>query len=145
MKAIQPEYYPIPYAASESSEYDRYYESAMMQNILAKKDKKPEAVVSRIEASKMMVKALGMGFIADMGNIFNLNVKDAASITAENKGYAAIAAALELVETTAGSFEPAVELTRAEAAGMLIKYLKIEKTPADSQASDAPAVMPLLR
>lgn len=137
MKATQPEYYPVPYTTSDNSEYDNYYETAIMQNILAKKDKKPEACVTRMEASRMMVKALGVGFVADLGGIFNLNLKDAASITAENKGYAAIAAALKLVDTNSGSFCPAQELTKAETAGMLIKYLLVEKTPKDSQATDA--------
>lgn len=145
MKATQPEYYPVPYAASGSSEYDRYYENAIMQNILAKKDKNSDASVTRIEASRMMVKALGIGFVADIGSIFNLNVKDAAIITIENKGYAAIAAALELVDTTEGSFNPNLELTNAETAGMLIKYLMVEKTPKDSQASEATAIMPLMK
>jgi hypothetical protein len=142
MKTIQPEYYPIPYATSTNSEYDNYYETAIMQNIIAKRDKKPESCVTRIEASRMMVKALGVGFVADLGSIFNLDFKDAASVTAENKGYAAIAAALKLVDTTEGSFGPTLELTKAETAGMLIKYLMIEKTPQADLATDAIEIMP---
>ncbi|HYE81155.1 MAG TPA: YcdB/YcdC domain-containing protein [Clostridia bacterium] len=144
IKATQPEYYPIPYAVSESSD-DSYYERAIMQNILSKKDRNPEAVVTKIEASKMIVRALGIGFVADLGNIFNLDVKDAASITPENKGYAAIAAALELVDTSAGSYGPAAELTKAETAGMLVRFLKVEKTPADSQTSDVQVIMPMMK
>lgn len=147
MKATQPDYYPIPYGTGDSSEYDRYYENAINQNILSEDDKKPEALVTRMEASKIAVKALGVGFVADLGGIFNLNLKDAASITAENKGYAAIAAALGIVDTKDGSFVPGLELTKAETAGMLINYLKVDKTPADSArllpTMDAPAVMPI--
>jgi hypothetical protein len=142
MKTIQPEYYPIPYATSTNSEYDNYYETAIIQKIIAKSDKKPESCVTRIEASRMMVKALGVGFVADLGSIFNLDFKDAASVTAENKGYAAIAAALKLVDTTEGSFGPTLELTKAETAGMLIKYLMIEKTPQADLATDAIEIMP---
>jgi hypothetical protein len=141
MKATQPEYYPIPYATSDSSEYDRYYENAAAQNILAKKDKNPDAYVTKIEASKMLVKALGIGFVADLGNIFNLDVKDAASISAENKGYAAIAAGLGLTDISSGSFQPILELTKAETANMLIGYLKVEKTPKDSIVSEPQAEM----
>jgi hypothetical protein len=90
----------------------------------------------------MMVKALGVGFVADLGSIFNLDFKDAASVTAENKGYAAIAAALKLVDTTEGSFGPTLELTKAETAGMLIKYLMVEKTPQADLATDAIEIMP---
>lgn len=145
MKATQPDYYPIPYATTNSSEYDSYYENAIMQNILAKKDKNPEASVTKMEASRMMVKAMGIGFVADLGHIFKLDVKDAASITAENKGYAAVAAALGLTDITSGSFEPALQLTKAETANMLINYLKVEKTPTDSPVSEAPAIMPILK
>lgn len=139
MKATQPDYYPIPYGTSDSSEYDRYYENAISQNILSLDDKKPEACVTRMEASKMTIKALGVGFVADLGSIFNLNLKDAANITAENKGYAAIATALGIVDTKDGSFTPGLELTKAETAGMLINYLKVDKTP----AMDAPTTMPI--
>ncbi|HQJ37185.1 MAG TPA: PepSY domain-containing protein [Bacillota bacterium] len=152
MKATQPDYYPIPYAASDSSEYDMYYENAISQNILSRNDKKPEACITRMEASKMTVNALGVGFVADLSGIFSLNLKDAASITAENKGYAAIAAALGIVDTSAGSFIPGLELTKSETAGMLASYLKVDKAPKSSEptigtpaimpALDAPAIMP---
>ena len=133
IKATQPYYYPLPYTSGSDSEYDRYYENAITQNILAKKDKNPEACVTRMEASKMAVKALGIGFVADLENIFNLDFSDASGIAAENKGYASIAAALSLVDTTGNSFGPKHELTRAEAANMIIRYLNVEKTPIDSQ------------
>lgn len=145
MKAIQPEYYPIPYmAAADSSEYDRYYENAIMQNILTKGEKKQDAAVTRMAASRMMVKAMGIGFVADLGNIFSLDVKDIAGITAENKGYAAIAAALGLVDISSGSFEPAAELTKGEAANMLIDYLKVDRTPKPSEPiADTPVMLPV--
>jgi hypothetical protein len=105
-----------------------------------------------MEASKMTVNALGVGFVADLSGIFSLNLKDAASITAENKGYAAIAAALGIVDTSAGSFIPGLELTKSETAGMLASYLKVDKAPKSSEptigtpaimpALDAPAIMP---
>jgi len=139
MKATQSDYY----TTSDSSEYDRYYENAINQNILDKNDKKPEACITKMEASKMMVKALGVGFVADLGSIFKLDFEDATGIAAYNKGYAAIAAALSLVDTSAGSFEPDSELTKAETAGMLIKYLMVDKTPKQSETTEeAPTVMP---
>jgi hypothetical protein len=70
MKATQPDYYPIPYATNNNSEYDRYYENAILLNILTKGDKNPETCVTKIQASKMMVKALGVGFVADLESIF---------------------------------------------------------------------------
>ncbi|HYF82389.1 MAG TPA: YcdB/YcdC domain-containing protein [Clostridia bacterium] len=143
MKATQPEYYPIPYATADSSEYDRYYENAIAQNILTKKDKNPEACVTRMDASKMMVKALGVGFLADLGNMFVSNLKDANTIPTKNIGYVSIADTLGLVDTADGNFKPNLELTKADTAGMLIKYLTVEKTPLDSQVSENPAIVPL--
>jgi len=146
MKATQPEYYTATYTVSDGSEYDRYYENAITQNILDKNDKKPEAYVTRMEASKMIVKALGVGFVADLGSIFKLEFKDAANITPNNNGYAAIAAALDLVDTSAGSFVPDSELTKAETAGMLIKYLMVDKIPTPSETTEeAPAAMPIMK
>lgn len=144
MKAAQPDYYPIPYATSDGSEYDRYYESAIAQNILARKDKNPDAKVTRMEAAKMMVKALGVGFIADLGSIFKLDVKDSAGITPENKGYAAIAAALGLVDVSGGSFEQGHILTRGETAGMLVKYLLVDKNPQASEPVPVPLPEPVM-
>ncbi len=144
MKSIQPDYYPMPYLSAEENEYDKYYENAFMQNILARNDKNPEACVTRMEGSKMTVKALGVGFIADLGNIFSANFKDASDISRENKGYAVIAAALGIVDATGGSFGPDHELTKAEAANVLINLLRVEKAPRDSQPlgiqSTAPAM-----
>jgi hypothetical protein len=143
IKATQPDYYPIPYTTTDSTEYDRYYESAINQNILAKKDKNPEACVTTMEASKMMIKALGVGFVADLGNMFFSNLKDANTIPTKNMGYVAIADTMSLVDTADGYFKPNLELTKAATARMLIKYLTVEKTPLDSQTSENPAIMPL--
>jgi hypothetical protein len=155
MKATQPDYYPIPYATSDSSEYDRYYEIAIAQNILAKQDKNPEACVTTMAASKMMIRALGVGFLADLGNMFVSNLKDAHTIPTKDIGYVAIADTLNLVDTADGNFKPNLELTKADTAGMLINYLKVEKTPSDSQpveaapnssqAYDLPAIMPITK
>jgi len=141
MKAVQPSYYPISYA-SDSSEYDNYYENAIQQGILARADKKLDAPVTRMEASKMLVKALGAGFVAELDGIFTLEFKDSNSIAAGEKGYAAIAAALKLVDTTGGSFSPALELTRGETAGMLIALLQVEKNPAAANTTGAIEIMP---
>ena len=91
----------------------------------------------------MAVNALGAGFVADLSGVFNLNLKDAADITAENKGYAAITAALGIFDIEDNSFKPGLELTKAETAGMLINYLKVDKTPKSSQPTvGTPTTMP---
>lgn len=129
MKSVQPEYYPAAFADGDNEDYERYYEMAIRQNIISEKDKHPDAYVTKLEASKMLINALGLGYVADLGTIFNLDVKDVKYIAEENKGYAAIAAGLGLVDTAGGRFEPDASLTRAETAAMLVKFLKIDKTP----------------
>lgn len=142
MKSVQPSYYPIPYA-SDGSEYDNYYENAIQQGILARADKKPEAPVTRMEAAKMLVKALGAGFVAELDGIFTIDFKDSNSIAVGERGYAAIAATLKLVDTTGGSFSPALEMTRGETAGMLIALLQVEKNPAAANTTNAVEIMPV--
>lgn len=131
MKSLQPEYYPVIYAEDDEKVYERYYDMAIQQNILPKDKKNPEAAVAKLEASKLLVNALGLGYVADLSTIFSLDVKDVKFIAEENKGYAAIAAGLGLVSTAGGRFEPEVKLTRAETAAMLVRFLKIDKTPKD--------------
>lgn len=117
------------YSGENDTDYERYYELAIRRNIITEKDKHPDASVTKLEASKMIVNALELGYIADLGSIFHLDVKDVSFIASENKGYAAIAVGLGLVDTAGGQFNPDAKLTRGETAAMLVKFLKIEKTP----------------
>ncbi|AEM78377.1 YcdB/YcdC domain-containing protein [Thermoanaerobacter wiegelii] len=126
VKAIQPPYYdPIP--PKSSDEYSYYYDIAIQKKIIAEKEKKPDTLVTREQAAKYLVNALGAGYIADLNDIFVINFKDADKISSSSKGYIAIVSGLKIMRGSNGYFYPDLYLTRAEAAAVLVRFLEINK------------------
>jgi hypothetical protein len=116
-------------SASQTNEYDSYYEQAIQKKIISAKDKKPDAEITRQDAAKMLVKLLGVGFVADMSNIYINNFKDSKAIKDNFKGYAVIASELGILTADKGSFNPGGKITRGEAASILIKTMKVDISP----------------
>jgi len=127
MKSIEPAYYPL--AAETNNNYDQYYQQAINKRILSAKDKNPEAVITKKDTAKMLVRALGVGFVADMTNLYELTYKDAAQIDKAYVGYIAISSELKLLEGENEYFNPSRELTRGEFASVLVKFLKVDTLP----------------
>ncbi|AIS52062.1 propeptide PepSY amd peptidase M4 [Thermoanaerobacter kivui] len=126
IKAIQPPYYdPIP--PKSSDEYSYFYDVAIQKKIITEKEKKPDTLVTREQAAKYLVNALGAGYIADLNDIFVINFKDADKISSSSKGYIAIVSGLKIMRGSNGYFYPDLYLTRAEAAAVLVRYLQINK------------------
>ncbi len=126
MKSIEPSYYPM---ASSSDDYDQYYQQAINKRILSSKDKSPEAVITKKDASKMLIRALGVGFVAEMSNLYELTYKDAPQIDKAYIGYIAISSQLKLLEGENEYFNPSRELTKGEFASILVKFLKVDTLP----------------
>jgi hypothetical protein len=74
----------------------------------------------------MIVRAMNYGVLAERGNMFTANFKDASKITAAFKGYAVIAAELGIVTPVNSNFNPTTTITRGDAAEILVNYLKCE-------------------
>jgi uncharacterized membrane protein YkoI len=119
------EYYPMPVAKTENP-YDNYYNEAIRRKLITAADKKPEAMITRQDAAKMIVRAMNYGVLAERSNMFTANFKDAAKITAAYKGYAVIAAELGIVTPVNSNFNPTTTITRGDAAEILVNYLKCE-------------------
>jgi hypothetical protein len=119
------------YGSASTDEYDKYYDRALQKKIITEAERKPNAPVTRQDAAKMFVKALGIGFVANLSGIYNLPFKDSKSISQSYKGYAAIASELKVVNPVGGYFYPAKQITRGEAAGMLVNFMKVNTNPAD--------------
>jgi len=119
------EYYPAP-VAKDANLYDNFYAEAIRRKLITEADKNPDAVITRQDAAKILVRALNYGVIAEKGSMFAANFKDAASLTAANKGYAVMAAELGIVPAVDGSFLPAKAITRGDAAEFIVNYLKCE-------------------
>ncbi|MCK9216418.1 MAG: S-layer homology domain-containing protein [Firmicutes bacterium] len=130
IKSLQPYYPIIPLSLDNEStdeEYEEYYKQAILRKIIKESEKDLEAQVSRIEAAKMIINAMGLGFLASKQEIFCVKYADDNMITDELKGYAAIVTGLEIMKGNSGYFYPDKSLTRAEAASLVLKYLKVEK------------------
>lgn len=124
VKAIEPYY--LTYSDDSKDEYDKYYKIAIERKIISEKEKLPDAQISRQIAAKMLVRALNVGFVADLSDIYTLPFKDAASVGAQYKGYAAIAAELGIVVPQNGCFNPSKHVLKGEAATMLVNFLKVD-------------------
>lgn len=114
-----------PYNYVNTNDYDKYYEMAIQSNIITASEKNPDNVVTRQEAARMIIRAMGFGYIANLSNIYVLPFKDAKYIGSTYKGYAAIASELKILIPTSGYFYPTKCLTRGQAATCLINYLRL--------------------
>jgi hypothetical protein len=126
VKAIEPNGYVIYPRSSTADEYENYYRTAIERKIITEKEKNPNAQVTRLAASKMFVRALNIGFVADMPNLYTLNFKDSKLIANQYKGYVAITSQLGIIAPVKGNFEPSKAILRGDAATMIVNLLKVD-------------------
>lgn len=130
INSLQPYYRIMPYAdmdTNSNEEYDEYYKQAIVRKIISEKEKNMDAEISRIDAAKMIVNAMDLGYLAKKSEIFNINYKDEDKISNEMKGFVAIVSGLNIMSGFDGYFSPEVKLTKAESASIIVKFLKVEK------------------
>jgi uncharacterized membrane protein YkoI len=125
VSSLQEYYYPMPAARSEE-QFDNFYNEAIRRKLIAENEKNPDAVVTRQDAAKMVVRAMNYGVLAEKGNMFAASFKDASSLTAAYKGYAVIAAELGIIAPVESNFYPTKNITRGDAAQIIVNYLKCE-------------------
>jgi hypothetical protein len=126
VRAIEP--YSYTYSTSDDSkdEYDKYYKIAIERKIISEKEKLPNAQISKQIAAKMLLRALNVGFVGDLSNIYILSYKDANLVGTQYKGYVAIASELGIVPPEKDYFNPRRHVLRGEAATMLVNFLKVD-------------------
>ena len=79
-----------------------------------------DEVLTREQAARALVEVMGFGYIAKL-DIYKLSYSDSAKVTKGYEGYVAIAGAMGLFgNAEAKNFKPQTELTRGEAAELLI-------------------------
>ncbi|KRQ86095.1 hypothetical protein ABG79_02129 [Caloramator mitchellensis] len=125
VRTLEPVY--VIYTEDASKEYDNYYQIAIQKGIITEKEKNPNSNVTRQDAAKWIIKAMGGGFVAELSNLYTLNFKDAKLISKNYKGYIAIANELKIITPVKGFFQPKQPITKGEAARILVNYLKVEK------------------
>jgi len=103
---------------SESS--DDAYRKAKQNGIIKEDEQNPEAKVTRSEAAKYFVRALGYDEIASIDGIYKTTFSD----VTENIGYISILNGLGLINGDEnGLFNPEKHITRAETAVIIYNYL----------------------
>lgn len=127
INALQPEYYIMPAGIDNAdSQYDNYYNEAIKRKIINEADKKPDVSITRLDAAKMIIRAMGYGVMAEKSNMFAVSFKDAAKITAANKGYAVMASELGIIPPVNSCFYPTNIITKGDTAEIIVNYLKCE-------------------
>ncbi len=81
---------------------------------------RPNALVDRLTAAIVLVRAAGWGAEAEAQLISSLPITDAASIPAQWRGYVAVALSRGLLATSNSAFRPQATLTRLELAQALV-------------------------
>ncbi|MFZ5597917.1 MAG: S-layer homology domain-containing protein [Bacillota bacterium] len=106
--------------------YEPVFEAARARGILdGGFSVSPDEALNRKELSRLVINAGGWGKLARISRIFTLDTADAGPVPEEYRGYAAAAAALGLIDTQNGRFEPDKKVTRGEAATTLVRLLKL--------------------
>lgn len=86
-------------------------------------DSKLREKLSRTEAIKCIIEALGWSEVASHSEIFTLDKSLLTNVPEADIGYIAIAKAFGLLEIYGGSFDGARTITRGEAAGIVSAYI----------------------
>ncbi|MEX2460500.1 MAG: YcdB/YcdC domain-containing protein [Paenibacillaceae bacterium] len=110
---------------SKDSAYFPYIESAVDANIIDSSSSatfNPNGKINRDDMAQLIVRALGYDKLAAYSDLFKLELKDAAQI--KHKGQVAIVVALGILTAPNGSFAPAQDVTRAQAAIAFSRYLQ---------------------
>lgn len=80
--------------------------------------------ITRADAAKFVISNLGLSYVAQAKDIFKLDFADASEVTDAMAGYVALAEGLDILSCNEeNKFRPMADLTRGEAADMVLKLL----------------------
>lgn len=107
---------------NRSAVYDDndFYNDLVRRGVLAKEDIRPDSTVTRIEAIRYLLNALGYKEFVAIPGIFNCPFADVAEA---DKGYGAVAAGLRLVNSDTDTFYADSALRRGDALIIIYNYL----------------------
>lgn len=118
--------YDINPASNETDKaINDMYNSLIRSGIVKASEKSINAKVTREDAVKFIIRALKYDKVADLKDMFNCSFMDKSSITPELIGYVTMAGNLKLIEYGNINFAPKTEMTRAETAVLIYKYLQL--------------------
>ncbi|WP_213974132.1 YcdB/YcdC domain-containing protein [Tepidanaerobacter acetatoxydans] len=118
-----------PAAKSEADEeIQKYVDAALKLGWIKSGEVDIKRSLSREKAAAFVVRAMGLEKVACLSDIYKDIAKDSASIKPEYKGHATIAMGLKLLSADNGNFKPKTDVTRAQAATILVKMLKSDSS-----------------
>lgn len=86
----------------------------------------PAGAVTRENLAKLMIRLLGMDRAARIEGIYKVPYKDADALSPGSLGYASLTWGLEIIRGTGDTFNPNQVTTRAEAAVVLVRTLRVK-------------------
>jgi hypothetical protein len=113
-------------AAADGKEpwYQKYYDKAVLLGIIqAGENPDPGLPVTREVLARLTIHTMGLYKVAVLSDIYVLDFSDAAEISGQLRGHAALAAGLGLIEPVDGRFAPKAVVTRGETAQTLVRML----------------------
>ncbi|MCX7745692.1 MAG: S-layer homology domain-containing protein [Clostridia bacterium] len=122
-KVINNPGYYIPYA-SKSDKTDEIYKLLIREGIVKESEKAPNALLTREDSVKFIIRALKYDKVADLKDIFICNFKDKDKINPALIGYVTIASSLKIINGNGKFFNPKGSLTRGDAAILIYNYLQ---------------------
>ncbi|WIV11829.1 S-layer homology domain-containing protein [Proteiniborus sp. MB09-C3] len=105
---------------------EKLYKYLINEKIIQENEKSPESTITKEEAAKYVVRALGYEKVANLKDIYKLSFKDADKISSELIGYVAIASGLGVVEGDNDIFNPKTNMTKEQAAVVVYNLLSIK-------------------
>lgn len=100
------------------------YSYCIDSRLIAEEDRKDAAPVTREQAFIIMVRAAGFERVAQLSDIYKVCYADGDKLSEGSIGYAAILSGMGVLTGDGNELRPQDNITRAEAAAMLYRYLK---------------------
>lgn len=100
------------------------YSYCIGSKLIAEEDRKDAAPVTREQAFIIMVRAAGFDRVAQLSDIYKVSYADGDKLSDGCIGYAAILSGMGVITGDGSELRPQDNITRAEAAAMLYRYLK---------------------
>ena len=91
--------------------------------MITEEEKNPDGYVTREDAFVYMIRIAGLEKVAKLEDIYKVSYTDGHLISEGKLGYAAILSGMRIINGSGGAVRPLDNITRAEAATMIYKYL----------------------
>lgn len=115
----------INYKSYMYADEKELYELMINDKIITEAEKNPSAPIKREDAFVYLIRFADLDTVAKLSSIFKTDYADGNEITKEKIGYAAILSGFGVIEGNGGYLKPQKNITRAEAASLLYKYLSM--------------------